>query len=463
MTIRIDYTNMLTGAVAGGIPAGEWREAQQGFAAVRADLAVQRRAGRLGFLDLPGDTALHKQSTEFARRAAGRFDDVVVLGIGGSALGPIALRTALRPSGWNSLTPESRNGQPRLHVLDNVDPATISALLERLDLARSMFVVTSKSGGTAETMAQYLVVRDRLERSRGAKAAEHLVFVTDPEKGALRAIAKSDRIAALDIPPAVGGRFSVLSPVGMLPAALIGIDTAELLAGAGDMARRCETDDLRRNPAGVFATLQWMADQRLGRRIHVLMPYSDPLRDVAAWFVQLWAESLGKERSDSPGTNVGPTPVAALGATDQHSQVQLFMEGPHDKTVAFIGVREPVADLPIPSLHGDVAELGYLGGHPLAELFDIERRATAGALARRGRPNLTIELDRVDAWHFGGLLMLFEIATIYAGTLYVVNPLDQPGVELGKQFTYAMLGRADADAARREWNLLPKSDADCIV
>jgi glucose-6-phosphate isomerase len=463
MTIRIDYTNMLAGAVTGGISSSSWQDAQQRFPAVRADLVAQHGAGRLGFLDLAGDNALHRQSTEFARKAKGRFDDVVVLGIGGSALGPIALRTALRPSGWNSLPTERRGGYPRLQVLDNVDPVTIGALLDRLDLARALFIVTSKSGGTAETMAQYLVVRDRLERTFGRDARDHLVFVTDPEKGALRAIARSDGIAALDVPPAVGGRFSVLTPVGVLPAALVGIDTAQLLAGAGEMARRCETDELRRNPAGVFAALEWMAHEQLARHVHVLMPYSDPLRDVAAWFVQLWAESLGKERAGAPGVGVGPTPLAALGATDQHSQVQLFMEGPHDKTVAFVAVREPLADIVIPALHSDIPELGYLGGHRLAELLDIERRATAGALARRGRPNLTIEVDRVDASHFGGLLMLFEIATIYAGTLYGVNPLDQPGVELGKQFTYAMLGRADAEAARREWNLLPKSDADCIV
>jgi glucose-6-phosphate isomerase len=179
---------------------------------------------------------------------------------------------------------------------------------------------------------------------------------------------------------------------------------------------------------------------------------------MADWFVQLWAESLGKHRS--PGDHgIGPTPLAALGATDQHSQVQLFMEGPPDKTVTFIAVGEVERDLTIPALHGDVPELGYLGGHRLGELLSIEQRATAGALARRGRPNLTIHVDRVDAWHVGALFMLLEIATIYAGGLYDVNPLDQPGVELGKQFTYAMLGRADADQARREWNLLPKPDA----
>jgi len=174
--------------------------------------------------------------------------------------------------------------------------------------------------------------------------------------------------------------------------------------------------------------------------------------------VQLWAESLGKHRTPGdPG--LGPTPLAALGATDQHSKVQLFMEGPPDKTVSFIAVDDESVRIEIPKLHQDVKELGYLGGHRLGELLDIERRATAGALARRGRPNLTIHVDRVDARHLGALFMFLEIATIYAGDLYGINPLDQPGVELGKQFTYAMLGRPDAEAARREWNMLPKPDS----
>jgi glucose-6-phosphate isomerase len=192
------------------------------------------------------------------------------------------------------------------------------------------------------------------------------------------------------------------------------------------------------------------------------MPYSDALRDMAAWFVQLWAESLGKHRH--PGDDgVGPTPLAALGATDQHSQVQLFMEGPADKTVTFIGVEEVDGDVEIPSLHQDVPELAYLGGHRLGELLDIERRATAGALARRGRPNMTLGMYRVDTFHVGALLMLFELATAYAGQLYEVNAFDQPGVELGKQFTYAMLGRADADEARKEWDQLPKSDPARVI
>ena len=452
---------MMGDVVDGGISAADWTSAETAFRAAHAGLERRRDAGELGFLSLPTDDALHHQSLDFAAKTRGMFDDIIVLGIGGSALGPIALRTALLKPDWNSLDKMARVRQPCLHVLDNVDPNTIASLLDRIPLGRALFVVTSKSGGTAETMAQYLIVRERL-KARVGDVKQHLVFITDPAKGALREIAKSDGIPVLDIPAAVGGRFSVLTPVGILPAALTGMNTAELLAGANDIAQRCTSNVLAENPAGVFAALQYLADTKLGRHIHVLMPYSDALRDIADWFVQLWAESLGKHRS--PGdTGVGPTPFGALGATDQHSKVQLFMEGPPDKTVTFIAVSEGGVDLTIPKLHSDVKELGYLGGHRLGELLSIEQQATAGALARRGRPNMTIHVDRVDARHLGSIMMLLEIATIYAGELYGVNPLDQPGVELGKQFTYAMLGRPDAEQARQEWNLLPKPQAKYSV
>lgn len=436
--INLDYKNMLAPGVAGGLTPASWKGAQKLFTKAQQVFERRRAGGELGFLDLPGNAALHAQSTEFTKRTRGKFDDVVVLGIGGSALGPIALRTALRKPHWNLLDAGERDLRPRLHVLDNVDPATIAALLERIKLERTLFIVTSKSGGTAETMAQYLVVRGTLERHK-LSARDHIVFVTDPAKGALRPLAKREGIPALDIPPNVGGRFSVLAPVGVLPAALIGIDTVKLLSGAQQVASRCTSGDLRENSAGAFATLQYLADVRKGQHIHVLMPYSDALRDMAAWFVQLWAESLGK-RQIKGGKHVGPTPLGALGATDQHSQVQLFMEGPVDKTITFVSVPRR-DDVEIPKLHADVPELSYLGGHSLGEVLDVERRATASALATRGRPNMTIELAALDAAAVGGLFMFLEIATIYAGALYGVNPLDQPGVELGKQYTYEMLGR----------------------
>ena len=459
MTIRINYSNMM-GESVGGIPEAEWASAPARFERAFAGFDQLRKGGTAGFVDMVRDAALRDQATSFVSKAKGRYDDVVILGIGGSALGPIAMRTALRPSGWNMLTDTARKGEPRLHVLDNVDPETIAALLARLELSRALFIVTSKSGGTAETMSQFPIVHQALER-QSLKPGAHLVFVTDPAQGALRPLASQCGIPALDIPPNVGGRFSVLSPVGTLPAALIGIDVVKLLEGASDMADRCSSSKLSENPAGVYGTLQWIADTRLGKTINVLMPYSDPLRDFADWFVQLWAESLGKHLPD--GSSVGQTPLAALGATDQHSQVQLFMEGPKNKVVTFIAVKERGTDLVIPHGFKEVKELGYLGGHSLGELIDIEQRATAGALAKRGRPNLTIEVDKVDEWHVGGLIMLFELATAYAGQLYGIDAFNQPGVELGKQFAYALLGRPGADAAKKEWDSLPPTDARWAV
>ena len=461
MALRLDYTNMLSEHVPGGVPVATVENAGDAFARAMAVFDERRGRGELGFLDLPSAHESTQQIRQFAEGAGQAFSDIVVLGIGGSALGPIALRSALRSIRWNELGDEARDYFPRLHVLENVDPVTISELLNRIELGRTLFLVVSKSGGTAETMAQYLVVRGRLIDALGGDFRRHLVFVTDPEKGSLRRIARDESIPALDIPANVGGRFSVLSAVGLLPAALVGIDIAALMAGAGDMSERCAARELRRNPAAMYATLQWLSHTQRSLGTHVIMPYSDNLRDVGDWFVQLWAESLGKTRPD--GTTVGPTPIPALGATDQHSQVQLFMEGPLDKTVTFIAVGARTTDIEIPRLHPDIPELAYLGGHSLGELLDIERQATAGALARRGRPNMTITLDALDAWHVGSLLMMLAIATVIGGALYDVNPLDQPGVELGKRYTYAMLGRPDARDARREWDALPKSDPRAVV
>lgn len=458
MTLSLDFTNMMVGALpsGAGISEQQWKEADSAFRT--AHQSVMSRTEDLGFLSLPSDDDLLKSSLVVAEQGRGDYDDILLLGIGGSALGPIALRTALCAPNWNSLSKDERKGFPRLHVLENVDPATIAATLARLNLQRTRALVISKSGGTVETMAQYLIVREALAQSLGeAEARKHLVFITDPVVGALRHIARNEGITTLDIPPNIGGRFSVLSPVGILPAALLGIDVKTLLGGAAHVMARAESDDLKSNQAGAFGVMQWLAATKHGRHVQVLMPYADPLRDLALWFVQLWAESLGKKKAD--GTSVGPTPLPALGATDQHSQVQLFMEGPFDKTVTFIAVRGREDEGVIPHRHSDIAELGYLGGHTLGELIAIEQRATAGALAARGRFNATFHIDAIDAWHLGALMQTFELATAYAGTLYGIDAFNQPGVELGKHYAYAQLGRPGSEAAKAEWDALPKPDS----
>ncbi len=385
---------------------------------------------------------------ELADGFAQWFEDVVVLGIGGSGLGASSLKEALLGPFWNDRSAEERDHFPRLHVVDNPDPFTFRALLERVDPARTMFNVVSKSGATAETMAQYLVARGRVEEAVGPDMARgHFLFTTDPRRGALREIGEAEDIPMLSVPENVGGRFSVLSPVGLLPAAVCGVDPGALLTGAARMEERCRGDVLERNPAGLVATLLHHADRAQGRPIHVLMPYADRLRPVADWFQQLWGESLGKAHTLSGEPRpTGPTPLAAVGATDQHSLLQLLMEGPHDKVVVFVHVDDPGAGVPIPDRHPGIPALAYLAGRSLAELLAAERVATAEALRRAGRPNATLHLPRVGPEELGELFMLLEIATVYAGALYDVDPLDQPGVELGKQLTYGMLGRAGVEA-----------------
>jgi glucose-6-phosphate isomerase len=246
----------------------------------------------------------------------------------------------------------------------------------------------------------------------------------------------------------VGGRFSVLSPVGLLPAALVGVDIEELLAGARRALDRSEADDLLQNPAALYAALHWEADQAHGAGIHVLMPYTDRLREFAEWYRQLWAESLGK-RVDREGrtVNLGPTPVGAVGATDQHSQVQLFMEGPYDKVITFITVDDLGVDVSIPRPASTAAEaelpadLAYLPGHSLGELLRTEYEATSAALAQMGRMNCTLRFPDLSASTVGEALMFYQLATGYAGAWYGIDPFDQPGVELGKRLTFAAMGR----------------------
>jgi glucose-6-phosphate isomerase len=425
-----------------GLPRGRLRDLARRFPALQAEVRGRREAGEFGFYHLANQAGPLKVIQDFAGGLGQAYDHVLVLGIGGSALGTRTLLNALKPPAWNELDDEQRDFFPRLTVLDNIDPTSIAAALRRIDPRRVLVNVVSKSGGTAETMAQYLVVRAWLEEALGPAAYRHFVFTTDPARGALREIALREGIATLDVPVDVGGRFSVLSPVGLLPAALVGIEVEALLDGARRAVERAETDELLKNPAALFGALLWAADTVQNARIHVLMPYSDRLRDLAEWFRQLWAESLGK-RLDRRGEPLyaGPTPLAAVGATDQHSQVQLFMEGPHDKVITFMTVEDPGEDVVIPARADLPPDLAYLCGHTLGGLLRSEYDATAAALSRMGRMNLTLGLPDLSARTVGEVLMFFQIATGYAGAWYGVDPFDQPGVELGKRLTYAALGR----------------------
>jgi glucose-6-phosphate isomerase len=359
------------------------------------------------------------------------FTDVIVIGIGGSNLGAMAVGQALAYGG-------RKNNGARLHFLDNIDPDYLHDLLDSLQPEATGVIAISKSGGTIETVTQYLVVREWLNRARGRDGARaHQWVVTDPEQGWLRSLARAERLASLPVPPKVGGRFSVLTAVGLLPLAASGVDIRALLAGARDSAQRCSSADTFENPALELAALAYLLDVRKHKRLSILMPYAHSLRLFGDWYRQLWAESLGKQRAD--GTSAGTLPITALGAVDQHSQLQMYLESPHDKFFTFLALERWAHEVPIPLQDVERSAFPYLAGKKLNDVIAAEFLATRQVIADYGHPNLTLHLAQLTAGTLGQLIDLYQRVTVYAGILYGVNPLDQPAVESGKRLAVQYL------------------------
>jgi glucose-6-phosphate isomerase len=442
LKIRFDFNNLMSERLGDqGIAYAQIEKT--GLQAAQASEWFYRQLakGKMDFFDLPAKTEHLKASLALARMLKGRFTDLVVLGIGGSALGTAAVQAALNPLTYNYQDKKALQGRPRLWVLDNVDPEKLKSVQALLNPKTTLVNVISKSGATAETSAQFLWLRQWLFKSLGPKWKNNMVVTTDPEDGLLRQIVREEGLLSLEVPSGVGGRFSVLTPVGLFPLALAGVDVRGLMAGAALMRQRTLEENPWRNPARLYALTQYLLYQK-GYRINVMMPYSDSLYLLADWFRQLWAESLGKKLNHkNEVVETGPTPVKALGATDQHSQIQLYAEGPRDKSVTFIKVEKFRCALPIPKGYPKIKDLAYLSGHDFGDLLNAELRATAMALAKNGRPNCSFIIPQITAPVIGQMIFLLETATAYAGGLFGVNPMDQPGVEEGKRYAYGLMGK----------------------
>lgn len=464
MRIRVDYNNMMVDFV--GREGFTKKQIRENMAYIdKAYNIVQLKRGRLmmGWTELPyNQEEVVADVIATAKEVRRSCDYFVVLGIGGSALGPMAVFQALCHMHHNELT-KSKRRAPKFYVEDNVDPERMQALLDVIDVEKTVFNVVTKSGATSETMAQYLIIIDILKQKLGDKAKEHIITTTSETKGNLIKISKEEGFKTFYIPDGVGGRFSELCPVGLFPAAVLGIDIKEMLAGAAYMDKICANEKVFKNPALLLAIFQVMAMKR-GKNISVMMPYADGLKLMADWYCQLWAESLGKA-VDNAGNKVycGQTPVKALGVTDQHSQVQLYTEGPFDKVTTFIAVDNYRTVFEIPNGCENIPDVAFLGGHTLNELIQAERSATEYALTVAKRLNHTIYLPEINPFTIGQLLFLFEMQTAYAGEMLSINTYDQPGVEGGKQATYALLGKAGYDDKREELNNAPKKKEDNIV
>ncbi len=435
--LNFDFTN----ALAENLKTGISLEDVKNISGKLHNFLESFRQSLPGFVKIVNEPREIEKLSSFVQLKRSEVENFVIVGIGGSALGIQALINAFLHPYWNCLKREKRNGIPRIFVMDNVDPEHISSILDEINLKKTLFNVISKSGSTAETMANYSVVRGMIEDA-GLRPKDHFVFTTDPNEGALRKIAIEEEIAAFDVPSNVGGRFSVLTSVGLLSAFMMSLDVERLLNGARKMVNDfLSQDDTLKNPVLFNAALHYLYAKN-GKSISVMMPYSNALYTLADWYRQLWAESLGKEKSlTGEIVNAGQTPVKSLGTVDQHSQVQLYMEGPNDKIVTFLKVNEFRRDVSFPEVHRSLKTFSYLGNKKMSELINSEQEATALALLERGRPNLTISFDEINEGEIGRFFLYYELLVSAMGFLYGINTFDQPGVELGKMNTYALMER----------------------
>lgn len=463
--IRFDYNNMMSEYIGQkeGITDKDISSIKEQIFSAYNSVQSGRGKGMMGWTELPyNQNEIVDDIILTAKEVRKKFDNFVVLGIGGSALGPMAVFQALCHLRHNEL-PKSKRKAPKFYVEDNVDPERMVALLDTINLEKTCFNVITKSGSTSETMTQYLIIMDLLTQKFGDKASEHIIATTSEDKGNLIKIAKAENLKTFYIPDGVGGRFSQLSPVGLLPAAVLGINIKQLLKGAAFMDKKCKVKDFKKNPALIAAALQFISINK-GKNISVMMPYADSLKLMADWYCQLWGESIGKA-VDLQGNTVyaGQTPVKALGVTDQHSQVQLYTEGPFDKVVTLIGVDKYRNEVTISKGCEEFPDVSFLCGHTMNELITAEMLATEYALTKNERLNSIIMLPEVNAHTIGQLLMFFMMQTAFIGALLNIDTFNQPGVEEGKNATYALLGRKGYEQKAAELNSRKAKDNKYII
>lgn len=407
----------------GGLASDELAAWTARTATALDDLAKAYRGNTLALLRLPEETGDFEAIEALAAHLRAGTTDVVVLGIGGSSLGAKALaQLAFDGTPAGPLLAGARN--PRVHFFENLDPFTFEEALAQLDLRTTRFLVISKSGGTAEPLAQALAARHAIEAAGGGKYLDrHFAVITGPADSPLRRFAGEIGAPVLDHPPDVGGRYSCLTCVGLVPALLLGLDIAAVRAGAravvAQMLAAARPEEV---PAGVGAAVQVGFARERDARVSVMMAYSDRLERFGLWYRQLWAESLGK-------AGQGTLPATGIGPVDQHSQLQLYLDGPADKVYTLLHVASRAAG---PRVETADEALGWLSGHTMGDLLEAEYRATVETLIARGRPVRTLTLDRLDERSMGALMMHFMLETIIAAHLLGVDPFGQPAVEEGK-------------------------------
>ncbi|KAF1086133.1 Glucose-6-phosphate isomerase [Sporotomaculum syntrophicum] len=427
------------------IPRADFEQfaAQYGPAFAKFQTALKDKTSPITLSFGEADAIPHIKN--LAKTLGEKYDDILLLGIGGSALGTKAVLQFLHGPFYNL----EKHAQPRLFILDNLDPVLITKVLGVINIAKTAIIYTSKSGSTPETAAQFIFFYDQYKAAGGRK--EDIVIICDSGDNGINHIAQQLGCHLLHIPKNLGGRYSVLSSVGFLPAEITGVDSTRLLAGAATVHQSIIDTPLPQNALfGLGTCLYELA--RKGKSIHVLFNYSSLLLEFGLWFVQLWAESLGKKINlDGQVVYAGTTPLTSLGATDQHSILQLYKEGPADKVLGFVKIDSFPVDITLPEAFPEEKEYAYFTGHTMSEQLDIEQLATEMTLVGAGRPCYRITLKEVSPETLGALLYFYEALVVYTANLYNINPFDQPGVEEGKNITYALMGRQDYSQKRPDY------------
>ncbi|PMP82176.1 MAG: glucose-6-phosphate isomerase [Caldisericum exile] len=362
-----------------------------------------------------------------------KFDNLVVIGMGGSILGNELLHYSVNGIYSNFVKPK------KVYFIDNIDPETNLTLIQTLDLKKTFFNIITKSGSTSETLLNLLLLVDILKKE-GLNPKEHFLFTTDPEKGLLRKLSNELEIKTYPIHPKVGGRYSVLSHVGLFSAVFEEINIEKLLLGAKERKEKFLNKEPIENSEMLFALTQYKFFKEKDVNINVIFSYSDGLEYLGKFYEQLLAESIGKKFSrDGKEIYAGITPVVARGPYHQHSTLQLFMEGPYDKLIIFVVPKKFRKDALIYNSLGYL-ELDFLTGKHYSELLLNEYIATKMALTQNGRPNVSIEIEKIDEENLGRLIYFMELEVLALGELLNINPIDQPSVEIGKRFTHALMG-----------------------
>ncbi len=382
-----------------------------------------------GFYEIIDDDTMLDDISKYTDSIKDKYKYVVILGIGGSALGSICLKELFY-----------FKEKKKFFIIDNIDPVLINEISQTIVYSKTLFIVITKSGTTPETVSQYFYFRQKCE-TKNLDIRNHFVFITDPKKGLLREVANNENIKTFSIPENIGGRFSVLTPVGLLPAKLMGIDIHRLIEGAKKMRDRFFSLDSEKNLCFQISQIQYLLNTK-GVNINVMFPYSNKLIKFADWYRQLLAESIGKKYNrDGDIINIGITPVNALGATDQHSQNQLYNEGPNDKFFMFIYVEKYGEDILIPNIYPTKEEFSFLQNISFRKLLKTEMQGTIKSLNDSKRPSILLVVDRICEETIGELFMMFEGSIAFLGEMFNINAFDQPGVELSKTITKDLLNQ----------------------